>query len=274
MSERIIEAGSGGLFAYLGRVWQYRRLALTFARRDLKTQYAQTLLGLLWSVIQPLTGLLVFTLFFDLLIGLRPEQLDHAPYPLFAFSGMISWYYFTFLIAHAGTSVTNSQDLIRKVYFPKLLLPCSKVLVGAVEFGISLVLLIGMMLILGHPFSLNILFLPLAMLLNVVVGLSLGIWLAALTVRFRDFHHIIPYLVNFGIWLTPVFYPGTLFPEKYHFLLYLNPMAGVIALFRWSLLGAPLPSPWFGLSIGAAFLLLLLGILFFRKVEKTIADLV
>ena len=269
---RIIEAKAENTLAYLKRVWDFRNLILTMARRDLKAQYAQTILGLFWSVIQPLTGLLVFTLFFDLMIDVG-DKIDY-PYPLFAFSGMLSWYYFTYLIAHAGTAVQNSRDLINKIYFPKLVLPLSKVIVGGVEFLISLGLLVLLMLFEGHLPNWQIVFLPFFVILNIIVGLSIGIWMSALTVRFRDFHHIIPYLVNFGIWLTPVFYPSTLFPEKLKFLIYINPMAGVIAGFRWTILGDTQPSPYFLISFIASIVLLISGLFFFREVEKTIADLI
>lgn len=268
---KVISADRIPIATYLSRVWEHRSLVTTLARRDLKAKYAQTVLGLLWAAGQPLIGLLVFTLFFDLLIDVDTGEIW---YPLFAFSGMISWYYFTYLVAQAGTSVSNAQDIIKKIYFPKLVLPLSQVLVGFVDFAISVVLLIGIMAVSGHLPTVNIIFFPAFLLLNIVVGLAVGIWLAALTVRYRDFHHFIPYVVNLGIWLTPVFYPSTIIPEKYGYFLYLNPMAGVIAGFRWSVLGGEAPAPEYLFGALIMVILLVSGVWYFRNVERKIADYV
>lgn len=268
---KVIAAGKEGLLRYLSRVWQFRRLILGLARRDLKVQYAQTLLGVFWAVIQPLVGLLVFTLFFGQLIKIDTGGI---PYPLFAFSGMVSWYFFTYLIAHAGTALINAQDIMTNLYFPKLVLPLSKVLTGLVEFLISLVLLTAMMLVLGFSPPLVVFALPVFLALNMLCGLTIAIWLSALTVRYRDFKHIIPYLVNFGIWLTPVFYPGTLIPEDFSWVLYLNPMAGVIAGFRWSLLGGEMPSLLYGLGFIPVMILFVIGLWYFRRVEDAVVDLI
>lgn len=267
---KVIQAGNTSIWGYFKKVYHYRALITTFTYRDIKAEYAQTVLGILWSAIKPLTGLLIFTIFFDKLLTV---DTGNVPYPLFAFSGMVSWYYFTFLMAHAGTALINAQNLIKKIYFPKLILPLSKVLVGLVEFGVSLVLLLIMMFVFGKIPGPQIVFLPVFILLNIIVGLTVGIWLSALTVRYRDFHHIIPYLVSFGIWLTPVFYPATLIPAQYQFVLYLNPMAGVIAGFRWSLLGDVMPSAYFLIGLVPVTFLFILGLLYFRKIEDDIADI-
>jgi len=271
MAKRVIEAGKTKLGLDLKRVYAYRSMLFNLAYRDLKVQYSQTFLGLLWSVIQPLTGLAIFTVFFDRLLEVDTGGIA---YPLFAFSGMTAWYFFTYIVNHTGTSLVNAQHLIKKVYFPRLIVPFSKVLVGAVEFTISLALLLIMMLALGVLPDWRVLALPAFIALNILTGLSIGIWLAALTVRYRDFHHIIPYLINFGIWLTPVFYPATLIPERYHFLIYFNPMAGVIAGFRWSLLGDALPAAWFLASFIPVLLLFVGGLFYFKKIERKIVDII
>ncbi len=270
MSKRVIEARGTGLLTYLRRLKEYRSLIVVFARRDLKAQYAQSVLGILWAAIKPILALAIFTLFFGSFIDLSDKV--EVAYPLFAFSGMVSWYYFTFLIVQAGTSVTNAQHIITKIYFPKLILPLSKVLVGLVEFGISLILLFVLMLFLGHTPGWPILLLPLFLLLNVLVGLTVGIWLAALTTRYRDFSHLLPYLVNFLIWLTPVFYPTTIIPEQYAKFLYWNPMAGVIAGFRWSLLGDVQPDLRYLWGFLPVLLLFGLGLRYFIKVERAMPD--
>lgn len=271
MAKRVITASDSGLWEYLKKVWRYRKLILTFAARDLKVQYAQTFLGILWSAIQPLTGLLIFTFFFGKLISLDTEDI---PYPLFAFSGMVAWYFFTYMVGQGGQSLVNSQDLIKKIFFPKLVLPLSKVLVGLVEFAISFVLLIILMLILGGMPGPEVVFFPFFVLLNILVGLVVAIWLSALTLRYRDLQHLIPYLVNFGIWVTPVFYPMTLIPEKYHYLLYLNPVAGVIAGFRWTLLNGDRPELAYLYSFVPVILLFFAGLFYFQKVEGKTADIV
>jgi|AntAceMinimDraft_17_1070374.scaffolds.fasta_scaffold08154_1 lipopolysaccharide transport system permease protein len=252
-------------------IYKYRSLIYTFALRDIKLQYAQTLLGIVWSIIKPLTGLLIFTLFFDKLLKIDTGDI---PYPLFAFIGIISWYYFSYLIQQGGTSVMQEQNLIKKIYFPKLILPISKALAGLVEFSISLILLFVMMLLWGYIPSFRIVFFPVFIILNIIAGLSIGIWLSALTVRYRDFHHIIPYLVSFGIFITPVFYPTTLIPQQYHFLIYLNPMAGVIEGFRWTLLREAAPSLWFLISFIPMILLFFSGLYYFTKIEGKMADII
>ncbi len=270
MQERVIQAEAAGLRTYLRRVWAYRRLIGVFAVRDVRAEYAQTLLGLLWAVLKPLMALGIFTVFFGVLVPL--DDKIKVEYPLFAFSGMVAWYYFTYLMVNVGASVVNSRQLISRVYFPKLILPLAKTLAGMVDFGISMVLMVILMLIWGHIPGPEILFFPVVLLLNILVGLSIGIWLSALTSRYRDFHHLLPYLVNFLIWLTPVFYPTTLIPEKYQYFLYMNPMAGVIAGFRWTLLGDELPAVQYLYGLAPMVLLFLAGIWYFERVEREMVD--
>jgi len=271
MSVKRIDSGSRLLKIDLRKLWSYRALIYIFAVRDLKVQYSQTFLGILWSLIQPLTGLLIFTFFFNYVI-----QVDTGgiPYPLFAFCGMTSWYFFSALMAQTGTSLMQSQYLIRKIYFPKLILPVSKAVTCMAEFGIAMTLLIIMMVLWGHYPNVNIIFFPLFIGLNLLTGLAVGLWMSALTIRYRDFHHIIPYILNFGIWLTPVFYPSTFLPERIQYLIYFNPMAGVVSGFRWTLLGGSMPSPYFLFSFFFVCILFIGGLLYFRKMEYKIADLV
>lgn len=271
MHETVFEGGTEPLGKYLGRVWKARRLILTLAWRDVRITYAQTFLGILWAAIQPLTGLFIFTIFFSWMLKMDTGTI---PYPLFAFVGLMSWYLFSALLRNSGTALIQSQDLIRNLNFPRLILPLSKAFSSLPEFGISLVILLVMMLVLGHLPQWQIIFLPVFLLLNVLTALSIGIWLSALTLRYRDFQHIIPYILNFGIWLTPVFYPTTLIPEKYSYVLYFNPMAGIVQGFRWCLVGGEMPSVLFGFSFLAVALLFFSGILYFRRVERLVVDLV
>jgi len=266
----IISAKKDNIKTYLKKVWFHKSLIITLAKRDLKIKYAQTSLGLLWTAIQPLTGLLIFTFFFNKVMHI--DGIPESGYAVFAFTGMTSWYFFSYIIYQSSTSLLYSQDLIKKIYFPKLILPLSKVLVGFVDFGISFILLFIIMLVYGIMPSWHIIFLPLFIFLNIVVGLSISIGLSALTVNKRDLQHIIPYLVNFGIWLTPVFFPATLIPQQYRFLLFLNPMAGVVEGFRWCIWDYGSYDIRYFIGIGLSVLLLVLSLWYFRKIEDKMID--
>ena len=271
MSIKIITSDRDSIGKKLARVYQYKSLIVTFAIRDLKIQYAQTFLGIIWSVLRPLSGLVIYTAFFGFIMKV---DTGNIPYPLFAFSGMICWYEFSNIISQAGRSLIESQNIMNKTYFPKLILPLSKVLVISVDLIITLLILAAITFYYQVPIQLNLLAIPLVLLTIMIVGLALGIWLSALTVRFRDFHHIIPYLVNFGIFVTPIFYPSTLIPVEYHFLLYWNPTAGVVESMRWALFGGDFPSYNYLAGFLLAFALLISGFLYFLKSESRIADTV
>jgi len=247
-------------------------MILMFAKRDLKIKYAQTALGLLWTIIQPLTGLLIFTFFFNQVIKL--PGIPESGYAVFAFTGMTSWYFFSYLVYHASTSLINGIELAQRIPFPKIILPISKVLVGSVDFAISMILLFILMLIKGIYPGWQILALPFFVLVNIAVGMAVGIWLSALTIRFRDLQHIVPYLINFGIWLTPVFFPATLIPEKYSGFLFFNPMAGVVEGFRWSIWEYGEFHNGYFIGIGLALIALVFGVLYFKKAEDRMIDII
>ena len=271
MGKKIIKSIKGGqqnIPDYLRDLWKAKKLIYIFAARDLKVQYAQTFLGLLWSVIQPLTALAIFSLFFQRVVHL---QLN-APYTAFVFTGILGWFYFTSLVGQAGTSLMHNQQLIRKIHFPRMVLPLSKALAGLVEFGISLLILIVVLVCTKTEFSYKIILLPIAILANIIAGLSVGIWLSALTIRFRDLHHLIPFLIGFGIWLTPVFYPVTIVPERFSWIYYLHPAASVIALYRFIFLNMPMNEAHVFISLALATGLLVTGFIFFVRNEKFISD--
>jgi lipopolysaccharide transport system permease protein len=263
-----IRGGNKPMLQYLKEVYDSLNLAFAFARRDLKVQYAQTYLGILWSVLQPLTALLIFGFFFRRVVPLR----TNVPYSVFVFTGILGWFYFTGLIGQAGTSLMSNQLLIKKIQFPLLVLPLAKALVGLAEFSISLVILVILLFYTGNGLSARIIYLPLAVLANVFAGLSVGIWLSAFTIRFRDLHHIIPYLIGFGIWLTPVFYPTTTVPVNYKWIYYFHPVASVIALYRWIFIGLPFDVWQFVTSFIISLVLLFTGLFFFIRNEKFVAD--
>lgn len=256
------------MLPYLRSVWNARQLIFSFAIRDLKVQYAQTYLGVLWSVIQPLTALVIFVFFFQKAIHLQMN----VPYAAFAFSGIMGWFYFTALVGQAGTSLMHNQQIIRKIQFPRLVLPLSKTVVALVEFFISLLILLGVLFFSGCPLTTRILLLPIVVVANIIAGLSVGVWLSALTIRFRDLHHIIPFLIGFGIWLTPVFYPTTIVPDSYNWIYYLHPIANVIALYRWIFLGTDINVLQIAVSLTLALGMFFSGLIFFIKNEKFIAD--
>lgn len=265
----IIDSNPPTIKEYWEKLVQYRSLIWVFAWQEIAVLYKQTRLGLLWAVLRPLTILLIFTILFKTLLNVDTQK----PYYLFAFAGIIPWNFFANITNTASTAILVKQDLIRKMYFPKLVLPLSKVLVVGVEFLISLGLIFIMLLIEGVPLHWGIFTLPLFVLLNISCALFIAIWLSALTIRFRDLHQIIPPLVGMGIWLTPVFYPTTIVPSEYQFALWLNPMAGVIKGYRFALLGEGFPEFPFFISMGVVFVLALIGIWHLTQVEDDMADL-
>tara|TARA_R110002072_G_scaffold79919_3_gene183963 strand:- start:18 stop:833 length:816 start_codon:yes stop_codon:yes gene_type:complete len=271
MKPRIITADNIGFIPYLKRIWQYRSLIRVLAKRDIKIRYSQTLLGVFWSVLQPLVAIFIYTFFFYYVLDIKTGD---TPYPLFVLPGIIIWFQFTNIINAGGMALHNNPDLIRKIDFPKLILPLSKIVSGLLEVAITFGLTLLLMLVYGYPSSFKIVLVPFFLFLNILAGFSVAIWLSALTIKYRDFHHIIPYLVSFGIWITPVFYPTTILPiaaEKYMFL---NPIANVISGLRWCLVGGDFPKWYQFLSFLPVFLTSLLGYRYFYKVEKTIVDYV
>lgn len=259
------------LTSYLKRVWSYRGLILLLAKRDIQIQYAQTIFGLLWSLAQPLLAIIIYSVFFYLILGINTGD---TPYPLFVLPGIICWFHFSKIVVEVGGSLNAQQEVIKKVEFPRLVVILSKVVSGLLEVAISLVLFVVVALIFKLKMTLAILAFPLFLFLNILVGLSIAIWLSTLTIRFKDLQHIIPYFINFGIWITPVFYPSTIVPEKYASVLYFNPVAGVLDGYRWALLGAELPSLNFAYSILFSVLLFLVGLLVFVRKEPEIADFI
>jgi len=243
---------------------------IAFAGRDIRTQYAQTKLGIVWSFIQATTAALIINLFFGILIKM---QIPGVPYIIYAFPGMMAWYYFSYIVNNAGTSLIQSQNIIKKVYFPKLILPFYKTFVGLVEHLIWFVVLIFLMIFFAYPLSINVLLLPACILLNIITGLSIAIWLSALTIRYRDVSHIIPYLIGFGIFVTPVFFETAMIPPAYQYLIFFNPMAGVIALYRWCLFDMHISINYL-LGIIPVVLLFISGLYYFRRVEGIMADLI
>lgn len=254
-----------------GDLWRYRELLLFLAWRDVKVRYKQTLLGAAWAVLQPFLAMVVFSVFFGRLAGLSSDGL---PYPLFTFAGLLPWQLFAFALTESSNSLVSNQRLIVKVYFPRLIVPVAAALPGLVDFAIAFLVLLGMMFFYGTPITARIIILPFFILLALVSALALGLWLAALNVQYRDVRYVIPFIVQLGFFMTPIAYSASLVPPALQPLYALNPMVGVVAGFRWALLGAEAPAAGTVLiSTLAALVLLSGGLFYFRRMEDSFADL-
>ena len=256
----------------LGHLWEYRELLFFLVWRDVKVRYKQTALGVGWAVLQPLLATLIFSIFFGRLAKIPS---DGIPYPVFAYVALVPWQYFANALTLSSNSLVASQNLITKVYFPRLLIPLGSVIAGLVDFCFAFLVLIGMMFHYGIKPSPSIFLFPVFLLLAVCTALAAGLWLSALNVQFRDVKHMIPFLVQFWFFLTPVVYPSSIVPAKWRLWYGLNPMAGVVEGFRLSVLGkAGHPDEMIWVSAAAVVVLLLGGLLYFRKMEATFADVV
>lgn len=268
----IISPKNDSIGAKLKELLSYRELIQLLAYRDFKVRYAQTFLGFLWVLIQPLLTLLIFILVFDK--ALKINTLD-VPYPVFMMSGMITWSLFSYILNQSGNSLIASQALVTKVYFPRLCIPISKALVGLIDFAVTLLITFVFMFAYDISVSSNIVFLPIFLLMSVLFSLSVGILFSALSIRFRDFQYLIPFLVQIGLYITPIAYPTSLVPDNYKILYYLNPMAVIIDGCRFSLLNTPLPDIQFlSMSILMILLISIFSVILFFKVEDKIADLI
>jgi lipopolysaccharide transport system permease protein len=256
----------------LGDLWQYRELLYFLIWRDVKVRYKQTVLGASWAVIQPLFTMLVFSLFFGRLAKMPS---DGVPYPIFAYAALVPWTFFANGLAQSADSLVGSANLLRKVYFPRLLIPMATVLSGLLDFVIAFAVLLVLMVWYGvYPTS-HVAWLPVLMLLALVTSLGVGLWLSALNVLFRDVRYTVPFLVQFWLFATPIAYPSSLLPGRWRILYGLNPMVGVVEGFRWALVGAAnAPGPIVLVSACMALLLLIGGAYYFRRMETTFADMV
>ena len=268
----ILKPSSGFLRLKLRDLWEYRELLYFLVWRDVKVRYKQTALGAAWAVLQPVLTMLVFSVFFG---RLAKVPSDGIPYPVFAFAALLPWQLFAYALNESSNSLVTNQNLITKVYFPRLVIPISGVVAGLVDFGIAFIVLLALMTYYGIVPTAAIALLPLFVLLAVVTALAVGLWLSALNVKYRDVRYTIPFLTQFWLFATPVAYPSSLVPEKWRALYGLNPMAGVVEGFRWVLLGkASGPGPLLWVSVAAVVLLLIGGLAYFRRMEKTFADIV
>jgi lipopolysaccharide transport system permease protein len=268
----VLQPSKGLVQLNLGEVWAYRELLYFLVWRDVKVRYKQTALGAAWAILQPVMTMIVFSVFFGRLAKMPS---DGIPYPVFAFAALLPWQLFAFALSESANSLVGSQNLITKVYFPRLVIPLAAVLAGLVDFSIAFVVLLAMMAYYHIVPTAAVALLPLFIVLAVATALAVGLWLSSLNVKFRDVRYTIPFLTQFWLFATPVAYPSSLVPEKWRALLGLNPMAGVVEGFRWSLLGNAHPSiPVLTVSGAVVVILLMGGLVYFRKTESTFADLV
>lgn len=259
---------------YWGDLWRYRELFFFLSWRDILVRYKQTVIGIAWSVLRPLLTMVVFTVIFGRFAKFPSE--GNAPYAVMVFAAMLPWQLFSHALTETSSSLVANTQMISKIYFPRLIIPASAVICGLVDFLISLCILAGMMLWYGYLPGWQIVTLPLFLLLALATTMGAGIWLAALTVKYRDFRYIVPFMAQFGLYISPVGFSSTVVPAQWRLLYSLNPMVGVIDGFRWALLGgdAQLYLPGLGLSVGLTLLVLVVGVRYFRSVERTFADVI
>jgi lipopolysaccharide transport system permease protein len=268
----VIEAGRTERH-YWGDLWRYRELFGFLVWRDLLVRYKQTAIGLAWALLRPLLAIVVFTVVFGKLAGLPSEG---VPYAILVCAGLLPWQFFASAFSEAGASLVGNAGIISKVYFPRLVIPASAVIVSLVDFGVSLVILAGLMIWYGYSPDWRIVTLPLFALIAFAAALGAGLWVGALNVRYRDFRFVIPFIVQFGLYISPVGFSSSIVPERWRLAYSLNPMVGVIDGFRWAVLGAEASLYWPGflLSIVIVLLLLLSGVWYFRKTERSFADII
>ena len=269
----VLEAGRAER-NYWGDLWSYRELFTTLAWRDIAVHYKQTIIGVAWAVIRPLLTMLIFTVVFGRLAKLPSDGV--VPYPVMVLAGMLPWMLFSTILNEAASSVVTNANLIGKVYFPRLIVPCASAAIALVDFAISFVMLALMMLWFGVRPDFRLLFLPLFIVLAVLASLGPALYMTSLNVRYRDFRFVIPFALQLGMYLSPVGFSSAVVPQKWRFLYSLNPVVGVIDGFRWCLLGGQshLSMPSFALNLITITALLWFGVSYFRKTERTFADLI
>jgi lipopolysaccharide transport system permease protein len=268
----ILRPSRGWVSLGLGELWEYRELLYFLVWRDVKVRYKQTALGAVWAVLQPVATMVVFSLFFGRLAGVPS---DGVPYPVFSLAGLVPWTFFSQGLVQSANSLVGSQNLLTKVYFPRLAIPTATVLSGVVDFALSFLVLMGIMLFYGIVPTARILWLGPLLMLAFATALGVGLWLSALHVKYRDVRYVVPFLAQLWLFATPIAYPSSLLREPWRALYGLNPMAGVVEGFRWALLGTDTaPGPLLAASAATSLVLLISGAFYFRRMERTFADFV
>jgi lipopolysaccharide transport system permease protein len=265
-----IKPSSGLAALNLGDLWTYRELVFFMIWRDIKVRYKQTFLGAAWAVIQPLLTMLIFNFVFG---TVAKVPTDGVPYPIFSYTALLPWGLFTTALNTASRSLTANQNMVTKIYFPRLVLPLASVLGGLVDFAIAFVILIGLLFYYQVTPTAAVWTLPIFIVLALITALGMALWLSAINVQYRDVNYVLPFLTQFWLFLTPVAYSATVISEKWQMVYSLNPMAGVVNGFRWALLGTDTgPGMTMGVSAAIALLVLISGLFYFRSMERTFAD--
>jgi lipopolysaccharide transport system permease protein len=268
----IIKPTKGWVALDLRKLWVYRELLYFLTWRDIKVRYKQTVLGAAWAIIQPFFTMVVFSLFFG---KLAKVPSDNIPYPIFAYAALVPWTFFANGLNQSSDSLVGSANLIKKIYFPRLIIPVSSVISGLADFVLAFIVLIGLMLYFGIVPTWNIFWLPILLLLAFLTALGTGLWLSALNVEYRDVRYVVPFLTQFWLFASPVAYPSSMLSEPWRTIYGINPMVGVVEGFRWALLGTnTAPGPTIAVSSVAAVAVLIGGAFYFRRMEKTFADVV
>lgn len=268
----IIEPSRGWISLNLDELWTYRELLYFLTWRDVKVRYKQTVIGAAWAILQPFFSMVVFSLFFGRLAKIPSDDL---PYPIFSYAALVPWQFFANGLRQSSTSLVASANLVRKVYFPRLVIPIASVLSGVIDFALAFIVLLGLMLFYGTLPTTAIVWLPFFLLLALVTALGVGLWLTAMNVQFRDVKYAVPFLIQAWMFATPIAYPSSLLDEPWRTLYGINPMAGVVEGFRWALLGTETaPGPIVLVSALVAVVILISGAYYFRRMEKTFADVV
>lgn len=267
----VIEAGKGER-QYWRDILRYRELFYFLAWRDVLVRYKQTVIGVAWALIRPFLTMVVFTVIFGRFAKLPSEG---VPYPLLVFAGLLPWQFFSNALTESSSSLISNANMITKIYFPRLVIPTSAVVVSFIDFLISFVIFAGLMVWYRFVPPISALLLPVLAVLSFAAAMGSGLWLASLTVKYRDFRYIVPFIVQFGLYVSPVGFSSSVVPAKWQLLYSLNPMVGIIDGFRWSMLGT-IGFPWmsFSLAVVTVFLLLVTGIIYFRRTERGFADII
>jgi lipopolysaccharide transport system permease protein len=267
----VIEPTRGWRSLDIGELWAYRELLFVLTMRDIKVRYKQTVLGAAWAILQPFMTMVVFTIFFGHLANMPS---DGFPYPVFVYSALVPWTFFANAITNSSNSLVGSAHLIGKVYFPRLIIPLSAVGAAVVDFAVASSLLLAMMVFYGVGWTVNLLMAPVLLLGVIFIALGAGTMLSALTVAYRDFRYVVPFMVQFWMFVTPVVYPASLVPAQWQWLLYLNPMSGFIEGFRAVFLGKAFDFVGLAISSGVGVALFLVGVAYFERVERRFADII
>lgn len=272
LPKTVIEPSKGWVPIKVKELVEYRDLFYFFIWRDVKVRYKQTILGVFWAILQPLITMVIFSLFFGRLANVPSDGL---PYPIFSYTALVPWTFFANGVTQASNSLVQNSNMIKKIYFPRLIMPTSAVLGGLLDFCLAFLVLLGMMVFYRIYPTINVIWLPLFLLLAIITTIGVSLWLSAMNVLFRDVRYIVPFLIQVWLFLTPIAYPSSLIPEKLQPLYGLNPMAGVVEGFRWALLGTDtFPGPMLLVSFLVAIVFLVSGVFYFRRMEKSFADVI